>query len=288
MAEILIHCNPSNYSHTDPEKDKASVFKKGYVVDIKETGFQWGTKETTPLFAKVIITDGSVSDVQLMISSIFGGASITSEWSKRLNWSVVGNDLTIDGHRVRLIIDNPGATNVAAVTRTQVESYLNNWNAEIFSASTNEVIFDIAIFEDDNNNPGALQSKKFWDLNSVDNLNFTEIYYNSGPGDHRISCNYSNYSSFGVNSSQVAARVSMRGGIIVSNDSELIIFDINRNDVFNVFKEEVRQLLEKSIYKRQFRISEALVDTIMSGGGSVNATLAQLQNYIINQVDEDL
>ena len=288
MAEILIHCNVNDYSHSDPEKDQASVFKKGYVVDIQETGFSWGLKEGPPKFVIARVTDASVAQVKSMANSVFGDSDITGPWIRKLNWEIIGSNLDIDGHRIKLSITNPGNTNIAAITRDQVESYLNNWNAQVFSVASNEVVFDVAVYEDDENNPGVLQSTKFWDLESVNGLVFGEQSYDSGSGDHRVSCDYSTYSNFGVDPKRVEAIVATRGGIPVSNIHQVIIFDINRSDVFTLFKEEVRNLLEKRIYPRKFRIPEATVDNIISGGGTIDVTLAQLQSYLINRLDEDL
>ena len=290
MAEILIHVNHQDYSHADPEKDESGVYKRGYIVDIQEDSFSWGSKEGLPRFVKVNVTDADVAGVQSMVDSVFGGTDIRQSWNRKIDFANVNSNLTIDGWRIRVFALNPGSTNKGGVTQTKAENYLNKWNASVNSATANEVVFDVAIFEDASNNPGALQSTKFWNFDDISNLTFTENSYNETSGVHEIELDYSAEPLLTGKDQQVATRVLTRGATIISHEplSDTITFSITRNDVFQHFKEEVRQLLETAVYRTQFRIPEATVNTIVSGGGTTDVTLATLQGYLINRLDEDL
>ena len=44
--------------------------------------------------------------------------------------------------------------------------------------------------------------------------------------------------------------------------------------------------IENTIYRKQFRISETLADIIISEGGVREVTLAQVQSYLLNRLDD--
>lgn len=288
-----------NYTHPDPDKDKRGVFKKGYPVIVREYPHSgWGYKEGYPFFVQARVTDGDVVDVDSMINSAFGEDSMTQDWTRKIDFATVNSNLTIDGWRIRVFAMNPGANDFAGITRTMVENYVNRWNGEVYSAVTNEVQFDVAIFEDASNNPGALQSMGFWGVPPI-SVFFNETNYDSGSGVHTVEVNYgaSIYTS-----EQVRRRVERRNGVVLSDIAEVITFEINRTDVFQWFQQELKETLEKTVYRRQFRVLESTVDLIVSTGTkttvshskgdrdyyTLEVTLAQLETYIVNRLDETI
>ena len=290
-----------NYTHSDPDKDKRGVYKKGYPVTLREYPHSgWGYKEGHPYFVQLRVTNGDVADVESLISTSFGGNSINQTWDRQIDFATVNNDSSIDGWRIRVFATNSGANDFAGVTQSMVENYLNKWNAEVFSSAANEVVFDVTIYEDGETtpNPGAIQSEGFWGVTPTDVL-FNETSYVEGTGVHTIEVDYSG-SSF--TSDQVERRVVDRGGIVSSNTAGVITFNINRTDVFQWFQQEVREALEQTVYCRQFRVLETTVDTIISTGTkttvshskgdrdyyTLEVTLAQLETYIVNRLDETL
>ena len=44
MAELLVFAR--NNTHADPEKERASCYKRGHIVTVREDGFAWGIRET--------------------------------------------------------------------------------------------------------------------------------------------------------------------------------------------------------------------------------------------------
>lgn len=281
-----------NYTHPDPEKDRTGVYKKGYPVTMKQIPHPgWGTKEGLPYFVRVTVTDADVEDVEDMVLTYFDATSLLAVWRRFVDWSVVNNNPTIDGWRLRIFATNPGATNFAGLTRDMVETFLNNWNAEVFSAATNEVVFDVAVYEDGSSNPGALQSEGFWTGNTS-LIDFTEDSYNETTGEHVVTADYTSLPLYISDPDKatilIKNKIEERGGVILSNDSGIAQFSITRLDVLNRFKAEVKRRLEKIIYRKQLRIPESTVDNIVSQGGSIEITLSQLQSYIINRLDEDL
>jgi hypothetical protein len=288
-----------NYSTGDISKDERGVYMKGYPVgkydDPKKPR---GYKEGLPYFCEVYVTDASAAEIDAMIASTFSGTSLEQEWEREIDFATVNNDPVIDGWRIRVFATNPGFSNKAGITQAMVENYLTKWNAEVFSATTNEVVFDVAIFEDISSNPGAIQSEGFWNA-IVDSIVFTETDYDSGTGVHTIEADYS---ATVFDPDAVQKRAEDRGGVVSSNVSGVITFVINRTDIFEYFQREIKKILEQRIYRRQFRIPETIVDTIISTGATevvshpkgdvtyviLNRTLAQIESFLINRLDEDL
>ena len=311
-CEILIKTDVHSggiigYEHPNPEKDMAGVSKKGYFGSIfDEPKVHRGFKEGLPYFCAARIVDATVDEVNAMIASSFSEKRINQSWKRRIEFSTVNNNIIIDGWRISVTTTNPGFSNLAGITREMVENYLIKWNGVVHSVVTNEVQFDIAIYEDALNDPGAIQSWGFWGVIPTD-VSFSEILYVEETGVHTIEADYS-LSSF--SSEQVQKRIKVRDGVVVSDVSGVIVFTITRTNVFHWFQQEVKKVLEIPIYLRQFRISEANVDTIISTGTQIlvdhywdaeqtefrgqveyrvlDVTLAQVENIIINRLDEDL
>jgi hypothetical protein len=311
-CEILIRTDVNgsgviNYTHPDPAKDKRGVYKKGYPVSMLDAPrVHRGYKEGLPYSCYINVTDASTEEVDAMIVTTFSGTRLNQEWKRQIDFATVNNNLSIDGWRLRVFATNPGANSFAGVTQQMVENYLIKWNVDLFSASVNEVVFDVAIFEDDSQVPGAIQSQGFWGVIPIDVV-FTENSYVEGTGVHEIEADYS-LSSFDPD--KIIDRIEERGGSLVSDIADVATFTINRTDVFQWFQSEVKDALERTVYRRQFRIPEATVDTIISTGTQIlidhywdteqtnfrgqveyrvlNRTLAQVEAFLINRLDEIL
>jgi hypothetical protein len=288
-----------NYSTGDVKKDERGVYKKGYPVSIFDAPYTHrGYKEGLPYFCAVNVTDASAAEVEAMIASTFSEKRLNQSWIRQIDFATVNNDLVIDGWRIRVFTTNPGFSNLAGITQSMVENYLTKWYASVFSTATNEVIFDVAIFEDAFNNPGAIQSEGFWGIVPTF-VFFNETSYVSETGIHTVEADYT---ASVFTSEQVQERVEERGGEVVSDISSVITFTIDRVDVFKWFQQEVKEAIENTIYRRQFRVPETTVDYIIANGtqiivihprGSVeyrvlDRTLVQVESFLINKLDEDL
>ncbi len=289
----------------DIDQDRAKIYKIGYPVNMRDDPLNFrGFLQGLPYFCAVRITDGLIADVQAMINSVFSGHSLIQDWRRNVDFETVNNDLSVDGWRIRVSCLNPGATNIAGITRSQVESYINRWNGAVQSASANNIVFNVAIFQDVSLNPGAIQSMGFLGVAPI-GVTFNETGYNEGTGVHNLEVDYS---ASVYKPEKVFQRILRRGGIISSNDNGIIIFSINRTDVFKWFKKEIQRQLNVKIYRRQFSISAANISTIIATGTQVlidhfdndenfrgqveyrilDRTLTQLQNFLNNKLDEAL
>lgn len=286
MAYILVHTNPRNYSHPDANKDLSGVYKKGYIVEIRNDDRPTGKAEGLPTFVRVNVTNATKEEVEDMISTSFSETSIMQSWVRKMNWQTSAISVPLDAWNVTISTDNPGVTNKGLITRNMIENYITKWNGINIEFTNNSVTFDIAVYEAGGND-GALKSEGFWEFSEVDSLVISELSYDSETGEHRISVDYS---ALNIKPKTAEFRVIENRGDVVSHDEEnsIIVFDINRIDVLNEFKEEVRQAAETVVSRRQFKFSESDVDTVIGNGGVQNLTLAQLENYIQNMLNENL
>lgn len=290
--EILVRYDTDNYTHPDPEKDERGVYKKGYPVLMKNLPHPgWGGEEGLPKFIKFRVTDANIADMEAWMSSTFGtGASLIGGWERKLDYEVVASDPVIDGFRLRVFALNPGLASAsvpdgkAGINRDKVEAFINKWNGEVVTFGPNSVTFDVAVFEDGSNNPGALQSEGFWGFNPA-SLVFNELSYTQAGGIHQLEVDYSALPQ--VTAEQAERIITEKGGVIDNHVGSVVTFTMTRTDALDEFKKDVARAVEGTVFRRQFKVSDALADTVAGEGGLREVTLAQVQSYIENRADED-
>jgi len=289
MAKILIKTNVHgngtvNYTHPDPVKDFAGVYKKGYPVTIRESSHTWGGKEVLPWFVSVNVTDATAAELEALIETNYGaGSRLAQSWVRKIAWTSSPISLPLDAWHLHVSADNANVSGVGALTQAMVENFITKWNGENITFAAGEVSFDIAVYEA-TAIPGALQSEGFWGVNTS-GIVFNEISYTEVGGIHEMTADYSG-TAWASTPERAQRLVEEKGGVVASNTAGVIEFTITRTDVLDVFKEEVREAVERTICRRQFRVSESLVDTITTAGGEIDVTLAQVETYILNRLDE--
>jgi hypothetical protein len=122
-----------NYTHSDPVKDRAGVFKKGYPVTSKDVPHPgWGMKERLPWFVVVRITDATKEQVDNYLKS----------WERILDYEVLQS--TPQGFRLKVFCTNPGNSGLGNITKEMVESYIEKYGGKIKEFTINSVTFDIS------------------------------------------------------------------------------------------------------------------------------------------------
>ncbi len=195
----------------------------------------------------------------------------TNEWFREFNFVVESSNLPADIHTMTIsATTGVSLSGNGALTRAQVEAFLNNWNASVDSVAVNSVTFTIGIFD-------AIKSNGFWNRD-VSSVTFTEVAYTQGNGGHRIRVDYPGV----VTAEYVEGAIKDRGGVIVSHNTETrrVTFDILRSDVRNHFETTVINRLGRTWNRRRFRLTDAEVTAIEGAGGFVIRTLAQVQASI--------
>lgn len=287
-CELLVHRNKNNYFHTDPEKDRSSVYKKGYIVTGKTLPHNgWGNKEqfSAGNFVTLRITDATWEEI----------LDYAEHWRQFIDYNKIGENLSIDGHRYRVYATNSGVSGRGNLTLQKIKKYLDGWNVTIFSNTTNEVVIDCII-----NN--MLRSKSYWDYipgDGLTDIQYSQVSYNQSTGEHIYDLDYSNVRTEIQNRSKVAERLwfklSKRGATLLSHNetNQTARVSIFRNDVLLYFKNEVySDTANKSpVYKRQYYIEETDVDSLVNystnhGGNPYELTKSSFLTYIKSMLDK--
>jgi len=171
------------------------------------------------------------------------------------------------------------ASGLNSLTRNQVETFLNRWNATVWSVAANSVVFDTVIFD-------AIQSEGFWDRD-VAGIVFTETDYDQATGVHTVEADYKNSPLLSSLPDATIERIVLsKGASIIAHPTNKITFAITRNTVFDVFKQEVKERTDGMYASRQFYFTQEAVNIALANGGSVAVTRQQALNYLHNRLDD--
>jgi len=286
-CEILIHRNKNNYSHSNIEKDKRAVYKKGYIVMGKTLPHSgWGNQEqfSAGNFVILRITDAIWEEVR----------SYADHWRMLIDYTKIGEDLVVDGHRFRVYTTNPGVSGYGNLTLQKIENYLDDWNAIVFSNTTNEVVIDCVIND-------MLRSKSYWDYvpgDGIVDVQYSETSYDQGTGEHIYDLDYSNVRPEIVDRNEIYTRLErrllLRNATISNHDSinQIMTVSIFRNDVLTYFRDEVYKDVANRfpLYRREYYIDSTDVDSLVTystnhSGEPYEVTKAEFLTYMKSQLD---
>src|SRR6056297_356629 len=138
------------------KQDKPPHYK-GDIVEVRASGTPFGGKEPDA-FVLVEVPNVPMAD--------FEGYNLS--WEREIAFDVVASDPAQDGFRLRLYsaTENTGA---GAITKDEIDSFIEAWGGTIVDYAANEVRFDITIY-------GALTSAAFWEIPTIaENVIFSEL-----------------------------------------------------------------------------------------------------------------
>ncbi|MCA1800759.1 MAG: hypothetical protein LC687_07410 [Actinobacteria bacterium] len=246
------------------KQDKPPHYK-GDIVEIRASGTPFTGKEPDA-FVLVEVPDVPMKE--------FEGYNLS--WQRTLAFDVVASDAAQDGFRLRLYseTENSGA---GAITKEEIDSFIQAWSGTIVSYGANEVVFDITIL-------GALTSPAFWGLDNIaSQVIFSELSYDQATGIHRIQADYS---AIGNNPTYVERYVQRMGLEIISHQNKVLVYDADRDVVSKAFKDDLKDKGDKQVTRRRYHISTGVVDTIIGAGGTYTTDKATLLSYVKDKVVE--
>jgi hypothetical protein len=264
MAEILF--KSQSFTNIDPNIDRSGCYKKGYPVVVMPDGHIWGTEEGFPKFVIVKCPEITVEQTRNYIN----------HWRDSFSYAVIATYPAQGRYTVRVTNSSESVTHINAITLDKIENYLLKWGCDTISFVPYYVQFDIRLWN-------MVRSDAFWNVDNVSSkVIFELISYDSGTGIGRIKATV----PIAWPSNQVIGTIIDRSGTIISSAHPVYIFDIERSVVLEKFKMDVKNKIERIYCRRQFYVTEAVVDYIVNQGGIISVTKTQLLNYIKNKLDE--
>lgn len=241
------------------------AFKKGDIADVRANNALYGGQEGLPKF--VIL---KVPEHLLKTHGFY-----RDPWTKTVDYEVLNHNTSLDAYDIRVFSVDNGSANDGGITRAEVESYLNAWNASVTSVSTNSVRFNMSIYD-------AATSVHFWDFEDspedIDDFDFSQFSYDIPTGEHVIDLDY--YSS-SKNPTPIEWYVTRVADDVISHSGTVIRMLIKRSTTLNEFKDHINGML-KGITVERFRyyFNDGVVDSIISQGGIVNSNNTEFMSYV--------
>lgn len=261
-AYVLFKLTPG----VDPASEQQ--FRAGWPIAVRAQS-QYGGKQVLPNFGQLVITDATVKQVE---------AAYMSPWRRFIDWEFVSHDWAADAHALRVFTaDGVSASMKGALTREEVETFLNKWGAEVIDISSNEVRFSATVTD-------AIKSEGFWGRTVPEGI-LTETAYDQVTGVHTTRLDYGTL-PIGIN--ELAAIITENGCEITTHKpaQKWGLFTCGRDTVFAQFKQSVKHALDGQFSLRRWRLPAAAIQMIIDAGGSLTVTKSQVMDAIKNRLDD--
>lgn len=244
-------------------KVNGTTQKKGDIIELRATSTPFGGSEPDTF---VMVECPEPMDID------YGKA-----WNLIIDYEIISSNPSIDEYRLRLFSTLVNSLNYGVITRDQVETFINNWGGTVFSFGTNEVIFDITIFD-------AIKSKSFWQKDTS-GIVFIETNYDQGTGVHTIEADYS---ALSVSPTYIETLINNNGATVTAHSDRVITFDIARSVVREAFELDIKTEVKKQniIEQRRYYVNLGVVDFIIGQGGTYQTDFATLSGYIHDKVSD--
>lgn len=270
MTEFIFKTH--GYIHTDSEKDRRGVHKKGDLVNYKPDGWSdtpgWGQSQYPQKFVVVKCPGISVTEAET--------ADYRRAWQDEFDYELINSNIAQGIYTVRVFEKNAGVSNQNGITLGKVQAWLEKWGCNSISATINSVQFNFRLWP-------AAQSEGFWDVeNLASKAAFVLNGYNAATGIADVTISITDPL---INVNEAARRVVERGGVVTATAADSIRFDLERSDVLSAFKADVKQVLERVYKRHRYSISANNVDAIIAAGGIVTRTRAQLLAAVIDHLE---
>lgn len=279
MAQVLFRLKDN--VHADPDKDRRGSYKKGYPVSIKPDGWYEGNPnwaqsayaDKTKWFV-VEVTDATVEELQHYAGS----------WRDSFDYEIVATRPAQGEYDVRVFETNASASGANAITQAKVEAFLTKWGCTEISSTTNSVAFTFSLWN-------AVRSEGFWEVPNIDlKGSFVLNSYVAATGIGNVTFTAIPAAFPNMDEAKITAMISRkiteRGGENLVVAYPAFTFEIERSDILSKFRTDVKRRGEGIYRRRQFVLSAAEADAVVTAGGFAQRTLAQLATAIRNGLTE--
>lgn len=275
MAEMLIKA--SDYIHPDPEKDRRGVHKRGDIINSKPDGWSdhpnWKYSSYPyfrhdQFFDAPLLLEGKFILIKVPGLTVEEARAWRDSWRDNFGYEIVQTQPAQGRYTVRVFEQNAGATGQNNLTATKVRSFLEGWGCIDLAFTTNSCQFTFSLWN-------AVRSASFWEYPLVGiHFTFTLVSYSASSGVGRILVDFSAAPEH-IIPEDVIRRIGTRGGTFVNVSGRTVTFDIERSDILQRFRDEVKQKAEHVYTRHRYGISSADVDAVISAGGIVTMTRAE-------------
>ncbi len=275
MAEILIKV--ADYIHADPEKDRRGVHKRGDVINIKPDGWSdhpnWAQSsypyQRTGKFILIKVPDLTVEEA----------LSWRDSWKDDFGYEILGTQPAQGRYTVRVFERNPGVSGQNNLTAVKVQTFLEGWGCTDISFAPNSCQFNFSLWN-------AVRSPEFWNYPLVGiNFGFTLISYSASTGIGRVQADYV-AEPIGPKQEEVLSRILERGGTIISAGPQTVTFEIERSNILQHFRDDVKRKAERTYMRHRHAIPQANVDAVISAGGILTMTRAEFLSKLRDKMAE--
>ena len=123
MSDISVLVRTEDHSISD------DAGKKGDILHAFPSIYPWGPGPTNPPYGLITVLDATLKDYQHL---------------GRMWWPLIVLE-NVSGDRYKISTDSANSAGKGAVTKPQVQRFLDRWNATFISTAANEVIFDLTV-----------------------------------------------------------------------------------------------------------------------------------------------
>jgi hypothetical protein len=259
LKEILVR----NFDSTnpDPERDRQGCRKRGMVDAIFDSPHEWGALEGLPRFV--------IFKVDLAEADLATYEGFRMPWRDNFDYTITATNPAQGRYSVKIFEVNDGASGGNAISgakATRIQGYLTRWGCASIVVGDNAIDFTVALWD-------AVRSVEFWDASAAQlaQVSFTLNSYSSQTGLADITVAHSEAWQL------VAARkIVERRGTVVSSGSTSTRFTIERANLLQAFRQDVKRKAEALYMYQRFRIGTTLMDAAEAAGGVLEVTKAQL------------
>lgn len=253
-----------------PDPSDPMTYGKGCPIQVSDRNMYVGAQKL-PIFGQIEITDAKVGEVR---------DAYKVPWNKALDWDILDSDQATDTHQIKAYVkpEYVSASGMGRLTLDKVEQFLARWGATIDNAALGEVTFTANAFN-------AIKSPGFWERDAVTQFQWTEVAYDAVTGVHRVKVNYS---GFDIILAEYAGKIVNRGCDVVANRpaQKTVTFDCSRANVFQEFKQSVKQSFDGQFAINKWRLDQAGIDAVIAAGGQLQMTKAKARAYLKNRLDD--
>jgi hypothetical protein len=279
MAEFLF--KRSDYTHTDPEKDRRGVHKKTDFINWKPDGFSdfsHGNGPGSYLKDFVIVR---VPEITLQEAE---ASDHRKSWKDDFDYEILATRINQGEYDIRVFEKNAGAigqNHIAGVKATKVRDYMAAWGCSAFNLTETDAQFTFSLWD-------AVRSANFWDVPLIGTkVTFTLNSFTPASGIGNITVTVTE-GQWGTQTetqiSQIITRkITEKGGTIESQVYPNFVFTIDKASILTRFRADVKRRMEQTYMRHQYGISQADHDAIVAAGGIVTMTKAEFLGKLIDK-----